>query len=1474
MSKKLLLASLVSMLLTGCNQESIELGGGTSTKPETIPPTDIIPPEPTPDPEPVTYFGKLTAGGQVLKGELICDGEELTDGTFEIGQGRSFDCQLGTVQLGSFTAPIPNVSRVASPSDKVEHSFNLVEQHGENVTKVLQSINSCDVDNTICLTEFDSIDIQDIYLILDDNAAVTEFVELKDQQTESEATDEVDKAPSSHVDANVKPEESEGVSPDLNSDFVSASAEETYVYKPSVENQILTVGKLTDINGKALNGVSFFSDNSRGVTGVCEDGSCEDGSFKYVWGDKLTFGIDTFEFGAIKGNKLSYKITDVTDNAVTKNNIQSLLERYGDVSGDSLVISENVTDVFSEYPNVINELINFRLPNGGLIEGTTDKYVPNEFNSQFESGLTSIIDAKLKNNASDYKVKSPTVYSTLSNGTYVTDSLNSIFNNVETFHVFHDNQGGYGATGWVRGNRVLNLSNRAFPVMMDRNDINRLIPFDSAQAWTREGKPYIAEYKDVSMPNVPTVKDDTATYGLPFVGAGEIGKGKVVFMGNSMYPSILSCPDNFWANGWNEVRVNAQSKECTSNVTESDPRSDKGDMQRYFINLFDWFKAGGRHKVATNIDQGVFAQANNDAGLRYDFFIDETYGLNVSEISTGGFNLDPIETPILILQAYGTHGSFNNNAADLNDPKLTQKDITDLIHYINEGGNVLFMDGIDTTNPEPIARLADAAGVSLGGPNVANVTQSNCDAGNKYCNKSPVLNQKQEKDIVVLQRFDNLAGGKPPFTVNEGTGFVTWASAADMLSTPFHVPTYRVTNSDGSESTHRALIRVNNAEEREAAFKELEVAFPGTPRCTHEYEYEFNCIEKRSGTGVTERAYGRADFERIQFEVSSMVKAASLGSNMQALGDHELYYRSGGKQGKRLPINELNQTYDNMSTWLWNNNDYHYDAAVGQDELGFKRLVEYMNCYTSDTYGGNAECPTDLKTTLVANNMIVGEGELAGFMNPSYPLNYQEKPLTRIMLGRSFWDYRIKVDTTSYPTRPDNNAVTTTTIDIETDGVGVSFSAGNNQSTGMWLPQHEVGTVTGSVSAIITVMFADDLTGRPQHETGLKRPPRMTKTFKHEAGATTNIDSPYGGLVYIQPLDKNGIVQYTLSGVMATPLYKNGAWVTAPANSGVKLAEIDTGSFIYTTHVNNVADTDLDTFSAEMNRFADAASDFYGRDEVVDGGNHRRFTYPELKEFRHRFVNDVQISIGAAHSGYPVMNSSFNANSTTIPTKAKDDWLLWHEAGHNLAAAPFMAPGSTEVTNNLLALYMQELEGRNDNPRMDRIIFDIKKAPSWLNSHMDGDKGHAWANGNAGMRLVMLGQLKVWAESHFAIDAWNTRANVEKSPVYGTDEGWNMIKLMHRLARDNKDAIGTNYCSTSDTKLSGGDLMMMCSSYVSGYDLSDFFIQWNVGESSTTTPDGKVLYTGGISQASLDKLAEMKLTKPESGPQAINALPN
>nr|WP_086938001.1 SslE/AcfD family lipoprotein zinc metalloprotease [Thaumasiovibrio occultus] len=1462
MHKKLLLSSMIALALSGCNTEAW-IPNEKPTSPPSIPT-----PEPTPDPEPVVYASKLTASGKIISGDVVCNGQPLDTTTeFNVEEETHFSCQFDSITLGEFEAP------TYSKDKPFNGLFDLASLHTENATKVLQSIDTCDAANEICLDEFDSIDIADIYQKLNDNDAVEAFLNVK----EEEATDEVDKAPSSHVDNDLAPVVSGGDN-DLNDDFVSITAESTLEYKPSADSQVLSEGILRDANGKPIAGVDYFSANSRGTTD-------NDGKFDYLWGDEITFGIDTFTFGSVKGNQVDYKLTDVSDNKVVKANIQTLLERYGRYEGNTLNISDNVHNVFSGYPNVINELINLNLPNGGLLDNGMP--IPNEFTAQFEQGLTAEIDAALK--PAFYIFDNIEMYSTFSD-TYVTDALNDIFKGVNTFHVFNDNQAFYSATGYTRAMRALNMSNRAFPVMMPRSDINRRIGFGEPQAWTREGKPHVTvdpARPKFAMPPVPLVTSDTATYGFPFVTNGEIGAGNVVFMGNSLYPSILSCPDNYWANSHRELSVDSDNKLCvTPNVTADDPRSDNGNMQRFFTNLFNWLSPEAT-TIGTNITTGRMAVANVSHGLAYDFFIADSYGFNnVQSYDYNQFTgITPESVPLLVLQAYEPKvlgdGQTSRFIADLEQPKLSTDDITALIHYLNQGGSIVFMDAIEAVNPEPIGRLADAAGISLGGQNVAVTNQSNC-GSSYYCHGpgvKPNVHVETQHDMVVIERFDDLDGDTPLYTVDED-GKVTWAPPSAMVGKELYVPKYEVTttNNKGEVVTTEqfAQIFVSSERSKQYAIEQLQREFPGTPVCTDDYPYEFNCIEFRPGHQRIQRGnYGRPDFDRYDVDVPSMIKAANLGTAIESMAQHEIYYRTGGTQGTRLSVGDLNQTYDNLSVWLWNDNQYEYDDKV-QDELGFETLVNYLNCYTQDVHqGGVDQCPTEMMNKLVEVGMIHGadEGELAGYMNPSYPLNYMEKPLTRLMLGRSFWDYDIKVDTTQYPSRP-TSASTSATVDIITTGNKVSFSAGNMQSTGLWAKQHELVTVDGDVNANIVVMLADDLTGKPQHETNLNRPPRMQMSFKHTAGTPTEVIVPYGGLIYVQPhaqLAGNGIATFSFSNVVEAALWQDGNWSIAPDQTQVQIAEIDTGHFVYTTALNNVkayTPAQIDTFNAAMNRFANAASDFYGRDETSAQGDHRRFTYAELYGFRHRFVNDVQISIGAAHSGYPVMSSSYNNSRNTIPTNAMDDWLLWHEAGHNLAAAPFSATGSTEVTNNILALYMQELEGRNDNPQMDRIRTDIQKAPRWLAEN----EGHAWSHGDAGMRLVMFGQLKIWAEDHFDINTWYPEEEIPA--IYSADQGWNLFKLAHRKARgDAQGDSGKNYCSAAATGLSGGDLMMVCTSYLTGANLGEFFDQWNVGESSSTSALGTVSYSGGISDKGRQVLAEMGLRKPAVSPLSIKALP-
>ncbi|MGL6122663.1 MAG: M60 family metallopeptidase, partial [Shewanella sp.] len=247
--------------------------------------------------------------------------------------------------------------------------------------------------------------------------------------------------------------------------------------------------------------------------------------------------------------------------------------------------------------------------------------------------------------------------------------------------------------------------------------------------------------------------------------------------------------------------------------------------------------------------------------------------------------------------------------------------------------------------------------------------------------------------------------------------------------------------------------------------------------------------------------------------------------------------------------------------------------------------------------------------------------------------------------------------------------------------------------------------------------------------------------------------------------------------------------------------------------------------------------------------------------------NDVAISIGAAHSGYPVMNDSFNATSNNINLAPLNSWLLWHEVGHNAAEAPFNVEGATEVVNNLLALYMQD----KHLGKMSRVEQDIRIAADFVNT----EKGHAWASGGAGERLVMFAQLKEWAETAFTIsDRYQGAVPAYYAETQGM-KGWNLFKLMHRLSRNKSEGDlnlpGENLCYGQD--LAKSDQLMVCASYAAQTDLSGFFAAWNPGSKAMIYPgESQPSFEGGISERGLAKVASLKLSKPKRDPLLINRI--
>lgn len=779
------------------------------------------------------------------------------------------------------------------------------------------------------------------------------------------------------------------------------------------------------------------------------------------------------------------------------------------------------------------------------------------------------------------------------------------------------------------------------------------------------------------------------------------------------------------------------------------------------------------------------------------------------------------------------------------------------------------MSNLKEESASGFVRLLDAAGLSM----ALNKSVVNNDPQG-YPDR---VRQRRSTPIWVYERYPAV-DGKPPYTIDDTTKEVIWKYQQE--NKPDDKPKLEVASwqeeVEGKQVTQFAFIDEadhKTPESLAAAKKRILDAFPGLEECKDsDYHYEVNCLEYRPGTGVPVTG-GMYVPQYTQLSLNAdtakaMVQAADLGTNIQRLYQHELYFRTNGRKGERLSSVDLERLYQNMSVWLWNKIEYRYENDK-DDELGFKTFTEFLNCYANNAYDGGTQCSAELKQSLIDNKMIYGEGSKAGMMNPSYPLNYMEKPLTRLMLGRSWWDLNIKVDVEKYPGAVSaEGEEVTETINLYSNPT--KWFAGNMQSTGLWAPaQQEVSIKSNAkVPVTVTVALADDLTGREKHEVALNRPPRVTKTYSLDASGTVKFKVPYGGLIYIKSDSKEEkSANFTFTGVVKAPFYKDGKWKN-DLKSPAPLGELESASFVYTTPKKNLEASNykggLKQFAEDLDTFASSMNDFYGRDG--ESGKHRMFTYEALTGHKHRFTNDVQISIGDAHSGYPVMNSSFSPNSTTLPTTPLNDWLIWHEVGHNAAETPLTVPGATEVANNVLALYMQD----RYLGKMNRVADDITVAPEYL----EESNGQAWARGGAGDRLLMYAQLKEWAEKNFDIKQWYPEGSL---PAFYSEregmKGWNLFQLMHRKARGDdvgNDKFGNrNYCAESNGN--AADTLMLCASWVAQTDLSAFFKKWNPGANAYQLPGAtEMSFEGGVSQSAYNTLASLDLPKPKQGPETIN----
>ncbi|KPA51362.1 Accessory colonization factor AcfD [Photobacterium leiognathi subsp. mandapamensis] len=1465
------------------------------TEPEITPPP--VEPPVEPDPTATALFAldsDLSFGNSVL-----CNGE--TANSLIISNGDTVSCYYGAVELATFSnvelkitkgTTLEKVKRLnLADSDRFIAITDAIElQNALDNTRSLLLKNGTEIGGVIelSLTSAEQVRFNSLYHSTELHTLNnTEFKKLLDNKVEENT--EADSKPSTH-EPDVKPEVTPGTSDDLNSNFVSANAESNLVYQPT--EVILSQGTLVDSHNKPVQGIEYYSHSSRGITD-------EQGKFSFNWGETVSFGIDTFELGEIKANKTQFTIADLGAEHIGRN-AERLLQRYSHDDAQ-LVISDRVRQVFAMYPNVINEAINLSLSESVMLDNGTGtlESVDGEFDKQFSQGLALDIDTAICGNqcSATRTLSSLSFPRTMDAGGNIqadilklwgagTDAVNQGWLPVQNFHAFTDESWFYGSPGYPRGQAAINISNAAFPVLMPRNDNNHWLRFGEKKAWDERSLAYITEAPSKVKPD--NVGGNTATFNLPFISMGELGTGKVMLLGNSRYNSILVCPTGYsWNNG-----VNNQGQCWSAN-------NDPEDMANFFSNTFRYL-IGEKYAsssepitIGTNISDVYFrSHGHLSLGNKAPFIIDPRFNLNAQQLANFS-GIDPNTMPLLILNGYensapissGTYGVLPS-LADTNKPKLTQQDVTELLNYVERGGNILIMESIANRVNDDFTRLLDGAGLAINGQSTISGN------GPSYGYPDRVRSQRQH-GFWVLERYAAVKDGdtdklKPPYNIDEVTGTVTW----DFITNekPDDKPNLEVArktiqNAQGENVQLLAFVDTyKDGKERTpdeiTADKQQILNEFNVKECTlTDYHYEINCLEYRPGNNIPlEGGMFRARYKELPLDeatAKAMVKAADLGTNIERLYQHELYFRTKGSEGERLSSVDLNRIYQNMTVWLWNDLDYRFEQNK-EDELGFERFTEFLNCY-GDTAAGQTTCSNTLKQSLEANKMIYGDsaGKYTGWMNPSYPLNYMEKPLTRLMLGRTYFDLDIKADVRQYPGEvTTSGGSTSVTVDLSNNTA--AWFAGNRQATGQWAIAHEPMTITASGNTnpiTVTVALADDLTGREKHELGLKRPPRMTKTFTLQPNATASFTAPYGGLVYVQGNEASPVT-LNFSGTVNAPWFKVDKWVN-DQSSPAPIGEIESNSFIYTAAAENLKATnyegDRSKFAAELDMFSTDLNDFYARDEAVGEGNGRnsKATDSSRPNNKHHFVNDIAISIGAAHSGYPVMNSSFNKTSTALSTTPLNDWLLWHEVGHNAAEAPFNVEGATEVVNNMLALYMQD----KYLGKMSRVEADIKMAPNFVRL----EQGHAWAAGGNGERLLMFAQLKQWAEQEFDIN------NMVKAPlpsyyahtVTGL-KGWDLIKLMHRLTRNDVEEnmlLPANNMCRSQSGLSKGDQLMLCASYAAQTDLSDFFAAWSPGSKAYLVPgESEPQYEGGITAAGLNAVQALKLPKPTLDPLSINSV--
>ncbi|WAC41299.1 M60 family metallopeptidase [Pedobacter sp. SL55] len=268
------------------------------------------------------------------------------------------------------------------------------------------------------------------------------------------------------------------------------------------------------------------------------------------------------------------------------------------------------------------------------------------------------------------------------------------------------------------------------------------------------------------------------------------------------------------------------------------------------------------------------------------------------------------------------------------------------------------------------------------------------------------------------------------------------------------------------------------------------------------------------------------------------------------------------------------------------------------------------------------------------------------------------------------------------------------------DHLRVSVPPGGYFSTGMYAPAGELIEIVVPVGVYgLTAQigaWTDNLTGKDP----LSRAPIIYSRQELFPGKNL-LRNLYGGHVWIippRPLGKKITFQFT--GVVKSPDFVLGETTTAEwkqmiANTKVPWFELRGKRIIFTLPVNKLADYPINDPQLLMETWDRQVEDgvwkWYGLSPDAADVRDRNAMLP------WRIVHDIQPSVGAQHSGYPIVataNENYFKQAVTQTEVVGLNWGTYHEIGHNMQmGSTWNFEGNGEVTCNLFSLKVAKQNG-------------------------------------------------------------------------------------------------------------------------------------------------------------------------------------